>query len=823
MATSTGPRNPYIIGRPITEPERFYGRESLFQFIEDTLNQGARVILLHGQRRIGKSSVLAQIPHFVRLEKFCFIPLSLEGKSQKPLSDVLYELANDVKGHLCDELNLPVDDIRLPSRQEFHDNVQIFAEDFLPQVYRTLGNRNPVLLLDEFDVLGDYSKDKDTGIGHFFPYLQSILYQQKKLFIIPVVGRRLDDMPNLLNLFREAPNRQIGLMSRRSVVQLITKPAQGIVDYEADAIDAIWELSAGHPYFTQVICFALFANARAEQRWRVTRTHVEHVIDRAIEIGEAGLAWFRDGLPTPERVVFSAVAEVDVNTGTKDPLLLLQDYGISQIELLRAAKDRLIKWGFIQEVRSGRSWVARLFRGRSPFHSRLKVTVKLVCYWLTRRYPLHQEIWELEKLDPDAQRLYEATLSRQHDNSLLDSLKLKQVLDINPDHFSALFDLAESYLDAEEFGQAIERYERAYRVDQLRAREGFVQALIGDGSDLILQEELELAELRFRKALELEPENGIVQTVLQVMYEAQVLNTDTPSLLMRLRQLLGIGPEDLGSSKAVGQVLQNRYRITRTLSRDEFGQTYLAQDTSQFDTPICVVKSFDIADANPNFLQQIRRQFDKEVQTLKKLGVHDRIPDLLDAFEESQQLFLVYEYIEGHSLTDELEPGHRWCERKVIELLQQVLEILGFVHGLRVIHRNLKPDNLIRRKSDQNFVLIGFDTAIREIQTLQKMAETTSVTIAIGTPGYVPSEQLSGRPRFSSDIYSLGIIGIQALTGMSPGQFQEDLETGEIVWQTQAPQVNPQLAIILSKMIRYSPKERYQSAHHVLQELQPII
>ena len=118
-------RNPYIIGRPITEPGSFFGRESLFQFVADSLDKGSQVILLHGQRRIGKSSVLAQIPNFVDLEQFAFVPLSLEGDSQKPLGEVLHELARDSLEHF----NL-MDAIALPSIAELEANPKIFVDRF---------------------------------------------------------------------------------------------------------------------------------------------------------------------------------------------------------------------------------------------------------------------------------------------------------------------------------------------------------------------------------------------------------------------------------------------------------------------------------------------------------------------------------------------------------------------------------------------------------------------------------------------------------------------------------------------------------------------
>ena len=181
--------NPYIIGRPIYEPQYFFGREDIFQFLQENLRQRVRVILLHGQRRIGKSSVLAQIPNFIKLDQFVFIPLSLEGKSQKSLNAVLRELAIDIKDYLTHELGISESKISLPSKQEFRDNYEIFSECFLPSIYEFLENKSLVLLIDEFDVLGD--SFEESAANHFFPYLQSILHQHHRLFIVPFVGRQL--------------------------------------------------------------------------------------------------------------------------------------------------------------------------------------------------------------------------------------------------------------------------------------------------------------------------------------------------------------------------------------------------------------------------------------------------------------------------------------------------------------------------------------------------------------------------------------------------------------------------------------------------------
>ena len=382
-STITNQNNPYIIGRPIYEPEYFFGREDLFSFIQDNLNQKAKVILLHGQRRIGKSSVLAHIPNFVKLHNFVFVNLSLEGKSQKSLNDVLYELSVDIVEYLEDEYQLSIEQITIPSKQAFKGSQEIFTEEFLPQVYKLIDNKNLVLLLDEFDVLSESSQD--VAAEHFFPYLQSIINTQDNLYIIPVIGRQLEDLPNLLKVFHQAPNKKIGLLQKENAIKLIANPAKDILMYEDDAINKILELSAGHPYFTQVICFALFSQAREEEKEIVTVSDVENIIERAIEIGEAGLIWFRDGLSVTERVFISAVAEIQKQqskSNTKDPLKFLVNKDVFITKPLQEAEKKLVEGEFL--TKSDKNTYC--------------ISINLVILWLTYRYNLTQAIEEFEKL-----------------------------------------------------------------------------------------------------------------------------------------------------------------------------------------------------------------------------------------------------------------------------------------------------------------------------------------------------------------------------------------------------------------------------------------
>ncbi|MCL1472359.1 serine/threonine-protein kinase [Argonema antarcticum] len=271
----------------------------------------------------------------------------------------------------------------------------------------------------------------------------------------------------------------------------------------------------------------------------------------------------------------------------------------------------------------------------------------------------------------------------------------------------------------------------------------------------------------------------------------------------------------------LGQTLRERYQIIRLLGSGGFGATFVAEDRDLPGKPQCVVKQLKSKDIDPPLLQTARRLFDTEAQVLYRLGKHDRIPQLLAHFEENQEFYLVQEFIEGEDLSQELTPDKQLSEAEIIVFLQDILEVLTFVHQQNVIHRDIKPSNLIRRRSDGKFVLIDFG-AVKEISTLITNAKgQTSGTILIGSSGYMPNEQLGGKPRFNSDIYALGMTAIQALTGVSPDELKEDPETGEISWRESA-QVSKQLAAILDKMVRSHFRDRYQSAPEVLNDLQKL-
>ncbi|MBW4687627.1 MAG: CHASE2 domain-containing protein [Komarekiella atlantica HA4396-MV6] len=270
-----------------------------------------------------------------------------------------------------------------------------------------------------------------------------------------------------------------------------------------------------------------------------------------------------------------------------------------------------------------------------------------------------------------------------------------------------------------------------------------------------------------------------------------------------------------------GKVLAGRYKIVKVLGSGGFSETYIAEDIQRPGYPRCVVKQLKPVSTKSEGLQLARRLFNSEAQTLEKLGTHNQIPQLLAYFEQDEEFYLVQEYVIGHPLNQELLSDKPLLETVVIEIVKDLLQTLTFVHENDVIHRDIKPGNIIRRHSDSKLVLIDFGAVKEVIANQLDSQEQTPFTIGIGTQGYAPSEQCFGRPQYSSDIYAVGMIGIKALTGIAPHELDRDAY-GELRWSDKA-QVSNSLAEILSTMVQDDFKQRYQSASEALEALDKLV
>jgi serine/threonine protein kinase len=263
------------------------------------------------------------------------------------------------------------------------------------------------------------------------------------------------------------------------------------------------------------------------------------------------------------------------------------------------------------------------------------------------------------------------------------------------------------------------------------------------------------------------------------------------------------------------------YPIIKQLGNGGFGKTFLATNTLMPSQAYCVVKQLIPTSTDPNLQALIQDRFGKEGLVLERLGESSNgmIPKLYAYFMEEGEFYLVQEYVKGQTLLDCVKAHGLFNEAQVRQLLTDILPVLTYVHSQGMVHRDIKPDNIMLRESTNKPVLIDFGAVKETMSTTQTMSGNTDRSIVIGTPGFMPAEQVSGRPMFVSDIYALGLTSIFLLTGKMPREIEVDPASGNISWQVYAPNISPQLATILNTAIHPIPNARYSSAQDMLQAL----
>jgi CHASE2 domain-containing sensor protein/tRNA A-37 threonylcarbamoyl transferase component Bud32 len=276
------------------------------------------------------------------------------------------------------------------------------------------------------------------------------------------------------------------------------------------------------------------------------------------------------------------------------------------------------------------------------------------------------------------------------------------------------------------------------------------------------------------------------------------------------------------------------------LGEGGFKTVYKARNLDLPNQPLCVVKvvkldNINVSEIDTERLQLAQQLFEKEAKILQELK-HDRIPQLRSFFCKNKEFYLVEDFIEGQTLDSLLDSQWR-SEDSIISLLMDVLDVLKYIHSQNVIHADIKPSNLMLKKSDGKLFLIDFGAGkifkvsnettivarkpqsqpntVRYTPSYSPPTQEIPEEVCLFTPGYAPPEQaLHGQVYHNSDIYSLGIVAIQALTSINPLTFKRD-NNNEIIWRD-AAKVREDLASILDRMVKPRSVDRYQSAQEVI-------
>ncbi|HIK06039.1 MAG TPA: protein kinase [Trichormus sp. M33_DOE_039] len=281
-----------------------------------------------------------------------------------------------------------------------------------------------------------------------------------------------------------------------------------------------------------------------------------------------------------------------------------------------------------------------------------------------------------------------------------------------------------------------------------------------------------------------------------------------------------------------GLTLGDRYVIVRQLGQGGFGRTYLAEDINRF-RELCVLKEFSPQVQTEYVLQKAQELFQREASVLYKLQ-HPQIPRFREQFNiklaGQEYLFLVQDYVEGQTYSSLLnarkQQGLKFTELEIRQLIQQILPVLGYIHSLGVIHRDISPDNLILRTVDQLPVLIDFGGVKQVVAAVASqyyqpgIGAPPPVATLLGKVGFAPPEQMqTGAVSPHSDLYALAVTAIVLLTGKQP---QELVDNYNVSWQWRREiTLSPLLGQVLDQMLAARPGDRYQSAQQVLDALNP--
>ena len=407
---------------------------------------------------------------------------------------MLYGLAREIARAL---------QIEIPTRESFREETY-FQYGFLPRVYEVLDGERLLVLVDEFDVLGGEEVADGSAYNLLFTYLQDLLIdEQSHLTFVFIVGRRIDELPSRIKAtFKSAQCKRISVLDRDSAERLIREPASNEVEFDDSAVARLLELTAGHPYFLQLLCYELFERASRSDQRRVSAADIDdELLETAMEMGMGGLSWFWDEFPPAERFILSAIAHItkDRPQATMTQIRrTLEEHGVRlQGMEISTAPTVLTDWEIIQSA------------GRSTFRFR----VEFLRRWIDSKHSLDEAKRELEQVSARAVASYEAGRRSHADGDIDLAIEhYKRALAANPNHARAQLGLAQSLYERGRTEAACDAFEHAFRLDPESAQDGLIASHSDMGQAFEKTERFDSARLHYQRILDLTPgDQGILQ------------------------------------------------------------------------------------------------------------------------------------------------------------------------------------------------------------------------------------------------------------------------------------------------------------------------
>ena len=507
--------NPYIAGAPVVETSMFFGREDVFNWIERSLagKYVDHILVLHGQRRVGKTSVLKQIPNFLP-DKYIQVFFDLQGRTGTTLDRFLWWLASEIVRTLRREHNI---NIPKPDRKAFEDTEYLINE-FLPGLRSMLGDKVLLLTFDEFDSL-DRTEIRETLSRPLIAYLRRLIEAEGLNFIFSIgsSGDKLENMQaSYTDFFKSALYRKISFLTRDDCHRLITKPVEGLIKYEQDAVGRISEITSGHPYFTQLMCHELFSRCQKTGGRTNSAGDVEAVLEDVVERGTVNLKFVWDEASDLEKWILATLAQMEGGSNQKlAQVLTTQRVRFSEPDLNSAVIH---------------------LRDKDVITKDNRFVIHLMRLWLVTNRTTDRVREELAEVNPIANRYIEIGDEYRDRGQTMQAIEsYQQALNVNPGNLKAQTNIASVHLDQKEYGEAAVAFELALKInpEDVAAQTGYCESNRTLGDLARAKKDFDGAIDYYRQVLKINPDHADAS---QQLKEIQKIVSDYEEAQQAIRE-----------------------------------------------------------------------------------------------------------------------------------------------------------------------------------------------------------------------------------------------------------------------------------------------
>lgn len=466
MKSQTG--NPYIAGSPLRDSYGFFGRQDILDWVlAELLNTNTNALVLYGQRRVGKTTILLQLKNYLPKEKFFPIYFDLQDQAKRPLGEVLADLVSSLE----DRINLPK-----YQSDDFDDKGEFFRSVFIPDLYKTLdAGCRPVFLFDEFDVFDQVDEgflDITAASKELFPFLRQVINDDSRTAFVFVVGRQPEDLKaNIHQIFKTSLSKEIWVLDQVSAEKLIRQSEiNETLKFTQEAINRILQLTSSHAYLTQLLCQRLWQQAYQNKPPVIPTIDIEEVnsaVPDALNAGEQAFTWIWEGLGPAEKIYATALAKI---SNENEPITEDQ---VIQVLAEHAARLRL------REVEQAPQDLVKRHVLVFSENRKYIFAVEMFRRWIKQKRSLREVVDEIDNLDPIAQKLFLVGQDFYNKHIWIDAKRFfEEALQHNSNHFRANLLLGETLLSAGELEEAVHQLEIAYTLDKYESKLPFARGLI---------------------------------------------------------------------------------------------------------------------------------------------------------------------------------------------------------------------------------------------------------------------------------------------------------------------------------------------------------